>query len=68
MQILASSALLAATPIGDTLKVCPGGSWTTANVTTLEALSAALAPQLEQSTAVTVDMTDVRDSTRWAPG
>jgi phospholipid/cholesterol/gamma-HCH transport system permease protein len=61
MQILASSALLAATPIGDTLKVCPGGSWTTANVTTLEALSAALAPQLEQSTAVTVDMTDVRE-------
>jgi phospholipid/cholesterol/gamma-HCH transport system permease protein len=61
MQILASSALLAATPIGDTLKVCPGGSWTTANVTTLETLSAALAPQLEQSTVVTVDLTDVHE-------
>ena len=61
MQILATSPLLAATPSGDALEVRPGGSWTAANVTTLESLSAALAPQLDRSTAVTVDMTEVRE-------
>jgi phospholipid/cholesterol/gamma-HCH transport system permease protein len=59
MQILATSALLAATPNGDALELRPGGSWTAANVATLETLSAAVAPQLERSTAVTVDMTEV---------
>jgi phospholipid/cholesterol/gamma-HCH transport system permease protein len=61
MQILATSPVLAATPIDDAIEVRPGGSWTAANVATLESLSAALAPQLDQSTAVTVDMTEVRE-------
>jgi phospholipid/cholesterol/gamma-HCH transport system permease protein len=61
MQILATTALLAATPTGDALEVRPGGAWTAANVATLETLSAALAPQLDRSTAVTVDMTEVRE-------
>jgi phospholipid/cholesterol/gamma-HCH transport system permease protein len=43
------------------LELRPGGSWTAANVTTLETLSAALAPQLERSAEVTVDMTEVRE-------
>ncbi len=59
MQILATSALLAATPNGDALELRPGGSWTAANVATLETLSASVAPQLGRSTAVTVDMTEV---------
>src|ERR1700732_3865775 len=59
MQVLATSALLAATPNGDALELRPGGSWTAANVATLETLSAAVAPQLERATAVTVDMTEV---------
>ncbi len=60
-RILATSPVLAATPAGDVLEVRPGGSWTAANVTTLETLSAALAPQLERSAEVTVDMTEVRE-------
>src|SRR5437868_3908300 len=59
MQILASSPLLAAVPTSDALEVRPGGSWTAANVAALETLFAALAPQLERSTAVTLDMTGV---------
>jgi phospholipid/cholesterol/gamma-HCH transport system permease protein len=58
---LASPTLLTVTPLGDVLELRPGGSWTAANVTTLETLSAALAPQLERSAEVTVDMTEVRD-------
>ena len=61
MQILASSPLLAAVPTSDALEVCPGGSWTAANVAALETLSGALAPQLDRSTAVTLDMTGVRE-------
>jgi phospholipid/cholesterol/gamma-HCH transport system permease protein len=56
---LATSALLTATPTGDALELRPGGSWTAANVATLETLSAVVAPQLERSTAVTMDMTEV---------
>jgi phospholipid/cholesterol/gamma-HCH transport system permease protein len=61
MQILATPPLLAATATGDVLEVRPGGSWTAANVTTLETLSAGLVPQLDRAPAVTVDMTEVRD-------
>jgi phospholipid/cholesterol/gamma-HCH transport system permease protein len=43
------------------LELRPGGSWTSANVTTLEALSNAIGGQLEQSKAVKVDMTGVRE-------
>jgi phospholipid/cholesterol/gamma-HCH transport system permease protein len=58
---LATSPILAAAAAGDALKVRPGGSWTAANVTTLETLSTALEPQLDRSTSVTVDMADVRE-------
>jgi phospholipid/cholesterol/gamma-HCH transport system permease protein len=43
------------------LELRPGGSWTAANVTTLEALSNAIGGQLEQSKAVKVDMAEVRE-------
>ncbi|HMI13072.1 MAG TPA: ABC transporter permease, partial [Bradyrhizobium sp.] len=36
---MATQPLLAATPSGDVLELRPGGSWTAANVTILEALS-----------------------------
>jgi phospholipid/cholesterol/gamma-HCH transport system permease protein len=58
---LASPPLLTATPSDDVLELRPGGSWTAANVTTLEALSDAVAPQLDQSKAVKVDMAGVRE-------
>jgi phospholipid/cholesterol/gamma-HCH transport system permease protein len=53
--------LLTATPSGDVLELRPGGSWTAANVTTLEALSGAVTPQVDQAITVKVDMTGVRD-------
>jgi phospholipid/cholesterol/gamma-HCH transport system permease protein len=43
------------------LELRPGGSWTAASVTTLEALSAAITPQLDRSGAVRVDMAGVRE-------
>ena len=58
---MATSPRLAVTAAGDALDVRPDGSWTAANATTLESLSAALAPQLDRSTAVTVDMAHVRE-------
>ena len=58
---MASPTLLTGMPLGDVLELRPGGSWTAANGTTLETLSAALAPQLERSAEVTVDMTEVRE-------
>jgi phospholipid/cholesterol/gamma-HCH transport system permease protein len=61
IQILVTAPVLAATPTGNALEVRPGGAWTAANVATLEALSAALAPQLDASAAVTVDLTEVRE-------
>lgn len=58
---MASPPLLTATPSGDVLELRPGGSWTAANVTTLEALSDAITPQLDRSKAVKVDMAGVRE-------
>jgi phospholipid/cholesterol/gamma-HCH transport system permease protein len=58
---LASPPLLTATPSGDVLELRPGGSWTAANVTTLEALSDAVAPQLDRSKTVKLDMAGVRE-------
>jgi len=61
MRILATSPVLEAAAAGDALELRPGGSWTAANGTTLETLAAALAPQIDRSAAVTVDMTEVRE-------
>jgi len=58
---LATTPLLTATPSGDALELRPGGSWTAANVTTLEALSDAITSQVDQAKTVKVDMADVRE-------
>jgi phospholipid/cholesterol/gamma-HCH transport system permease protein len=61
MQILPSQPLLTATPLGDVLELRPGGSWTAANATTLEALSDAVREQLDRSKSIKVDMAEVRE-------
>ena len=58
---MASPPLLTATPSGDVLELRPGGSWTAANVTTLEALSDAVTDQLDRSKTVKLDMAEVRE-------
>ena len=58
---MTTSPLLTATPSGDVLELRPCGSWTAANVTTLESLSDAVTPQLDRSKSVKVDMTGVRE-------
>jgi len=58
---LASPPLLTATPSGDVLELRPGGSWTAANVTALEALSGTVAAKLDRSKSVKLDMADVRE-------
>jgi phospholipid/cholesterol/gamma-HCH transport system permease protein len=58
---LASPPLLTATPAGDVLELRPGGAWTAANVTTLEALSDAVADQLDRSKSVKLDMAEVHE-------
>ena len=61
IHILASLPLLTATPSGDVLELRPGGSWTAANVTTLEALSDNVNEQLDRAKTVKVDMAEVRE-------
>jgi phospholipid/cholesterol/gamma-HCH transport system permease protein len=61
MQTLTSPPLLTAAATGDVLALRPGGSWTAANVTTLESLSDTVTPQLDRSKSVKVDMTGVRE-------
>src|SRR6478609_5305001 len=61
MRILATSPVLTTTPSGDVLELRPGGSWTAANVTTLESLSDAVTPQLDRSKSVRLDMAGVRE-------
>jgi phospholipid/cholesterol/gamma-HCH transport system permease protein len=58
---LAPPTLSTAAASGDVLELRPGGSWTAANVSTLEALSDAVKPQLDRSNAVKVDMAGVRE-------
>jgi phospholipid/cholesterol/gamma-HCH transport system permease protein len=58
---LASQPQLTAAPEGDLLELRPAGSWTAANVTTLETLSNAVTEELDRSKAVTVNMTEVRE-------
>jgi phospholipid/cholesterol/gamma-HCH transport system permease protein len=58
---LTTAALLTAKPIGDVLELRPSGSWTAANVTTLEALSDAITIQLDRSKVVKLDMSEVRE-------
>ena len=58
---MATAPLLTATATGDVLELRPGGSWIAASVTTLERLSDAVAPQLDRSGTVRLDMADVRE-------
>jgi phospholipid/cholesterol/gamma-HCH transport system permease protein len=58
---LATVPLLNATPSGDLLELRPSGSWTAANVATLELLFDAVTPQLDRSEIVRVDMAEVRE-------
>ena len=58
---MASPPLLTATPSGDVLELRPGGSWTAANVTALEALSGTVADKLDRSKSVKLDMAEVRE-------
>jgi phospholipid/cholesterol/gamma-HCH transport system permease protein len=58
---LATAPELTATPSGDVLELRPAGSWIATNVTTLEALSDAVTPQLDRSTTVKLDMAGVRE-------
>jgi phospholipid/cholesterol/gamma-HCH transport system permease protein len=58
---LATAPLLTATATGDVLELRPGGSWIAANVATLERLSDAVAPQLDRSGTVKLDMAEVRE-------
>ena len=58
---MTSPPLLTATPSGDVLELRPGGSWTAANVVTLEALSNGVTAQLDRSKAVKVDMAGLRE-------
>jgi phospholipid/cholesterol/gamma-HCH transport system permease protein len=58
---LASPPLLTATPAGDVLELRPGGAWTAANVTTLEALSDAVADELDRSKSVRLDMAGLHE-------
>jgi phospholipid/cholesterol/gamma-HCH transport system permease protein len=52
---------LTATPSGDALELRPGGSWTAANVTALEALSDGVTSQLDRSNTVKLDLAGVRE-------
>src|SRR5713101_4815171 len=61
IQILPTAPLLTATPSSDGLELRPRGSWTAANVTTLEALSNAVTAQLDRARTVKVDMAEVRE-------
>ncbi len=58
---MATATLVIATSGGDAVEVKPGGSWIAANVADLEALSDAIAPQLERATSLKVDMAGVRE-------
>ena len=58
---MASPPLLTATPSGDVLELRPGGSWTSANGTALEALYDDVAQQLDRSKTVKMDMAGVRE-------
>src|SRR4051812_47677266 len=59
--ILTSAPLLTAVPSGDVLELRPGGSWIAVNAATLEKLSDAVAPQVDRSSTVKLDMAEVRE-------
>ncbi|MDP1868976.1 MAG: MlaE family lipid ABC transporter permease subunit [Bradyrhizobium sp.] len=58
---MATAPELTAMPSGDVLELRPAGSWTAANVTMLEALSDGVAPQLDRSNAIKLDLAGLRE-------
>jgi phospholipid/cholesterol/gamma-HCH transport system permease protein len=58
---LVTAPLLTATPSGGGLELRPGGAWIAANVTTLETLSDAITPQLDQAKSLKLDMAELRE-------
>jgi phospholipid/cholesterol/gamma-HCH transport system permease protein len=56
-----TAPLLTVIPSGDVLELHPGGSWIAANAAALEQLSDGVAPQLDLSAAVRLDMAEVRE-------
>jgi phospholipid/cholesterol/gamma-HCH transport system permease protein len=58
---LATAPQLTATASGDVLELRPAGSWTAANVATLETLSGAVTAQLDRSRSLRLDMAGVRE-------
>ena len=58
---MATAPLLTATSSDDALELRPAGSWTASNAATLERLSNDVAPQLDRTAAVKVDMAGVRE-------
>src|SRR5215475_8214337 len=54
--VLTSTPLLTSAPFGDGLELRPGGSWTAANVKSLEALSDGVMAELDRSKSVKLDM------------
>lgn len=58
---MTTAPVLTATPSGDALELCPGGSWTAANAAALERISGEVMPQLDRAPSVKVDLTGVRE-------
>ena len=58
---MATDPQLTTTASGDVLELHAGGSWTAANVATLEALSGTVTAQLDRSKTMRLDMTGVRE-------
>lgn len=58
---MTTAPVLIATPLGDALELCPGGSWTVANAAALERISGEMMPQLDRAPSVKVDLTGVRE-------
>ena len=56
-----TAPLLTVIPSGDVLELRPGGSWIAVNAAALEQLSDGVAPRLDQSAAVRLDMAEVRE-------
>ena len=56
-----SEPVLSATPSGNQLELRAGGAWVAANVASLEHLIASVAPELDRSSSVRVDMAEVKE-------
>jgi phospholipid/cholesterol/gamma-HCH transport system permease protein len=53
--------VLTATPSGNQLQLSPGGAWVAANVASLERLTEAVAPELDRSNSLRVNMIGVNE-------